>query len=150
MRKNVVKCLIVVLFGVFVLNGCAMVPMGPTVRVLPGAKIPYDQFQRDDQRCQNEANEKTAPAVSKVNGNAILKGIVGTVVGTALGAAGGAAFGNAGAGAGIGTATGGILGTAAGADGTTAGQNDLQSMYNNIYMQCMYAAGHQVPGLLPR
>ena len=75
--------------------GCASIPSGPGVMVLPGGGKSFDQFRFDDHECRQFAN----------------------------GAAAGAAMGDAGAGAGIGLATGALAGAgAANASGRTLQQ----------------------------
>ena len=42
----------------FVLGGCATVPTGPSVMVLPPAGKPFEQFQAEDARCRQWARQQ--------------------------------------------------------------------------------------------
>jgi hypothetical protein len=72
--------------------GCATAPAGPSVMVLPGTGLPFEQFQADVSICR-------AWAAQQVKG----------------------AF-------------------------MDAPSWEVQRRYDNAYVQCMYAKGHQVPG----
>src|SRR6267142_3317101 len=124
------------------LAGCASIPSGPGVMVLPGSSKSFDQFRFDDYECRQYAS-------SQIGGNtpdqaASDSGVKSAVVGAAIGTVAGAALGGsqgAIAGAGIGTAGGALAGTGASArSGYT-----LQQRYDMGYQQCMYAKGHKIP-----
>jgi hypothetical protein len=139
---------IAVLFFIFaVLSGCATVPTGPTIAVVPAPGKPFETFQADDAVCRQWAQQQIGGASpnetfnqSTVNGAAI-----GTLVGTGLGVAIGAATGSAGVGAAIGGATGLLGGMSMGANQGAASSYDLQTKYDIAYGQCMYSKGNQVP-----
>lgn len=128
------------------LTGCATVPSGPSVMVLPGTGKSFEQFQGDDLVCRQWAAQQTgitpgqAAAGSTVGGAA-----VGTVVGAAAGAAIGAAAGSPATGVAVGAGAGMLGGTAVGASRAEAGGYSVQQRYDMTYMQCMYAKGHQIP-----
>jgi hypothetical protein len=73
--------------------GCATAPAGPSVLVLPGTGMPFEQFQADVNVCREWAANQVKGAFVEVP-----------------------AF-------------------------------EVQRRYDNAYMQCMYAKGHQVPSL---
>jgi hypothetical protein len=141
--RNLVLCLA----GV-ALSGCATMPTGPSVLVLPAQGKPFDVFKSEDFDCRNWAAQQTGqqPA-DTVNQNLAGGAAIGTLVGAGLGAAIGAASGNAGSGAAIGAASGLIGGTAV-ASGPAYGAGwEVQRRYDNAYQQCMYAKGNLIPGV---
>ena len=127
---------------VLALTGCANMPSGPGVMVLPGTGMSFDRFSHDNAACQQFALAQvggTSPNQAGIN-----SGVASAAVGTALGAAMGAALdGGQGAavGAGTGLLAGGLVGT-----GTASRSMELnQQRYDAAFIQCMYAKGHQVP-----
>lgn len=125
--------------------GCASVPTGPSVMVLPGTGRPFEQFQADDGSCRDwAARQAGAPGQAATN-SAVSGAVVGTLVGAAAGAALGAAAGNPGVGAAAGAGVGLLGGTAVGASAATPAYGSAQRRYDAAYMQCMYARGHQIP-----
>ncbi len=136
--------------ALLIMAGCApAIPPGPSVLVLPAPYKPFEVFQADDFACRRWAyyqigiSPQEAASQSAVSGAA-----VGTVVGGAAGAALGAAAGDVGTGAAIGAGTGLLVGATSGA---SAGEYDaytLQRRYDQAYVQCMYAKGNQVPGVI--
>jgi hypothetical protein len=129
---------------VVALTGCATIPEGPSVAVMPGPGKPFDQFQVDDVVCRQFARGQIGANPNEVGKQQV---VTGAVVGTALGAAAGAIVGrghseptSAFAGMGL------LAGTAIGADAAGRTQMTLQNRYDIAYMQCMYAKGNQVPG----
>ena len=128
--------------------GCATVPTGPNVTVLPGAGKSFEQFQADDVVCRQWAQQQIGGASPSETGNKNMAtgAVVGTAVGAAMGAAVGAATGNAGAGAAIGGGAGLLGGTAMGSSAGASSEHQLQTRYDIAYQQCMYAKGNQIPG----
>src|SRR6266481_1963834 len=116
------------LLSVAFLAGCASVPSGPAVMVLPGSGKSFDQFRFDDYECRQYAS-------SQVGGNtpdqaASDSGVKSAVVGAAIGTVAGAALGGsrgAIAGAGIGTAGGALAGAGSGSQAarTVQGRYDI-------------------------
>ncbi|MBW2441807.1 MAG: glycine zipper family protein [Deltaproteobacteria bacterium] len=136
------------LMAAAVLAGCATIPAGPGVMVLPAPGIPFEAFQSDDSTCKQWALQQIqVPPHETVNRNIAGGAAVGTLVGAGLGAAIGSASGNAATGAAIGAGSG-FIGGAAAASGPayTAGW-EAQRRYDFAYQQCMYSKGHQIPGL---
>jgi hypothetical protein len=133
-----------------VLVGCATLPTGPSVMVLPAPGKPFEQFQGDDAACRQWAESQVGPPGAPVNQNAVAGGAIGTLLGAGLGAAIGAAAGAPGIGAGIGAGSGLLFGTASGANADQAAGWSAQQRYDAAYQQCMYAKGNQIPGHVQR
>ncbi len=127
---------------IVLISGCVSVPNGPAVMVLPGNGMPFEQFRNDDAVCQQFASFQVGGTTA--NQASVNSGVTSAAVGTALGAAAGAAVGGgqgAAIGAGAGLVGGGLVGTSA----ASSSMYDVQQRYDNAYIQCMYAKGHQVP-----
>ena len=129
------------------LAGCVTYPSGPSMLALPGTTASFDQFRADDFSCRSYAQQITGQtsAQQAASNSGVNSAAVGTAVGATAGALLGAAAGNAGAGAAIGAGGGLLLGSAAGTDAYDASGYGAQDRYDNAYIQCMYAQGHQVP-----
>jgi hypothetical protein len=140
---------LLVLFGVLALSGCATVPTGPSVMVLPAQGKPFEAFQADDSVCRQWAAQQAGAGPSETaNQNLVNGAVLGTLMGAGLGAAIGAASGNPGTGAAIGAASGLIGGTAI-ASGPAYGAGwEVQRRYDMAYQQCMYAKGNHTPSLV--
>lgn len=139
----------VLLFGsaVLALGGCATLPTGPSVMVLPAPGKSFEQFQAEDATCRQWAAQQFgAPPGTPATQNTAVGAAVGTVLGAGLGAAIGAASGHAGTGAAVGAATGLLGGTAVGANSDQYSSWQAQRRYDMAYQQCMYAKGNQIPG----
>lgn len=123
------------------LAGCATVPTGPGVLVLPGTGKSARQFGNDDAVCRQAARLQieTSPSLA-----ATASGIGSAAVGMTLGAAVGAALGGA-RGAAVGAGAGLISGSLAGTDTAADSYHETQKRYDIVYIQCMYAKGHRVP-----
>ena len=136
----------VVLLGTS-LAGCATYPPGPSVMALPGPGVDFAHFQADDTDCQGYAQHASGARSAQQAGtdSAINSAAVGTAVGAAIGALLGAASHSAGAGAAVGAGAGFLLGSAGGVDENRGSAQAAQQRYDNAYVQCMYAKGHQVP-----
>jgi hypothetical protein len=129
------------------LSGCATLPTGPSVMVLPGTGKSFEQFQVDDAACRGWAGQSVGITPQQaVNQNTASGAVVGTALGAAAGALIGAAAGDPGAGAAIGAGSGLLMGTASGASAANLSAWEAQRLYDNTYVQCMYAKGNQVPG----
>ena len=140
---------LLVLFTVMVLSGCATMPIGPTVSVMPSPGKPFEVFMADDGICRDWAQRQiggTSPSQT-ANENAAAGAVIGTVVGAGLGALIGAATGDVGAGAAIGAGAGLLGGTSIGANEGAASEYQLQRRYDIAYQQCMYSRGNQIPGV---
>jgi outer membrane lipoprotein SlyB len=140
-QKIVPLCLLLTL------SGCATLPTGPSVNVLPAQGKSFDTFRGEDASCRQWAQQQLgASAQETADQNVATGAVAGTAVGAGLGAALGAASGHAGAGAAIGAASGLLFGTAAGSNSAQVYGREAQRRYDNAYVQCMYSYGNQVPG----
>ncbi|GAB6141605.1 hypothetical protein JCM14076_23340 [Methylosoma difficile] len=124
------------------LSGCATLPNGPSVMVLPGNHQSFAQFRNDDSVCQQFAAAQVGNTTA--NEAAVNSGVGNAIVGTAVGAAAGAAIGGGG-GAAIGAGTGLVAGSLIGSSTANGSMYELQQRFDAAYIQCMYAKGHQVP-----
>jgi hypothetical protein len=132
---------------ILMLAGCATLPAGPSVMVLPAPGKPFDQFQADDAHCKWWANQQAGLTPQEaVNQNTASGAVLGTLIGAGLGAAIGAASGNPGIGAAIGAGSGLLGGTISGANAGQGYQWEAQRRFDIAYQQCMYAKGNQVSG----
>jgi OmpA family protein len=139
---------ILISFALLVVGGCATIPTGPSVMVLPPPGKPFDMFQAEDSMCRQWARQQIGLTPQETaNQNTVAGAAVGTAIGAGLGAAIGAASGQAGAGAVIGAASGLLLGTASGANSGEFYGEEAQRRYDIAYEQCMYANGNIVPGV---
>ena len=140
------RFMVAVIVVAALLAGCATIPAGPSVMVLPGSGKGFDQFQADDTVCRQWAAQQTgvAPQQAAVS-NTVGSAAVGTVLGAALGAAIGAAAGSPATGAAVGAGAGLLGGTAVGASSAQYAGASLQRRYDASYLQCMYAKGNQIP-----
>ena len=137
------------LFAAATLGGCATMPTGPSVMVLPDPGKPFEVFQSEDLACRNWAAVQTGQQPDEtVSQNLVGGTAIGTLVGAGLGAAIGAASGNVGAGAAIGAASGLVGGAAVASGPAYAAGWEVQRRYDIAYQQCMYAKGNQIPGLV--
>jgi hypothetical protein len=142
------RSLVLLLVGV-ALGGCATMPTGPSVMVLPAQYKPFDVFQSEDLECRIwAAAQMGQQPADAVNQNLAGGAVIGTLLGAGLGAAIGAATGNVGAGAAIGAASGLIGGTAVASGPAYAAGWEVQRRYDNSYLQCMYAKGNLIPGVV--
>jgi len=137
--------ILVALAASLLLGACVSMPTGPGVMVLPGTGKSFDQFRADDMDCRQFASNQVGG--TSPDGAAENSGVKSAVIGTAIGAAAGALIGGRGnpaaAGAGVGLLAGSTMGAGAG----NQSQYELQRRYDYGYQQCMYARGHQIPGV---
>ena len=132
--------------SLLLLTACVTMPVGPSVLVLPGSGISFEQFQEDNAVCQGWAAQQTGASPQQAGENRAAAGaVIGTLVGAGAGAAIGAAVGDPGAGAAIGAGSGLILGTAGGVDAGQGWYYEVQRRYDNAFQQCMYAKGNRIP-----
>jgi len=143
------KFLSVLLILLLVVAGCATLPTGPSVRVLPAPGKSFEQFKVDDAVCRQWAGQQIGMSAQEVaDKNTVSGAAVGTIIGTGLGAAIGSASGDAGTGAAIGAGSGLLVGTSAGAGSGEYYGQETQRRYDIAYEQCMYAKGNQIPGVV--
>lgn len=125
--------------GLF-LTGCAQMPTGPTVAVMPGQNKPFDVFVQDDQVCRTWAAQSIGLAGNDAAAQTLL---ASTITGAAIGAVAGAMIG--GNHPGEGAAFGTLMGAAAGTEQSNATVWHAQRRYDIAYQQCMYSKGNLVP-----
>jgi hypothetical protein len=113
--------------------------------VLPGSGKSFDQFRADDMDCRQYASNQVGGGTP--DGAAENSGAKSAVVGTAIGAAAGALIGGHGNPAAVGAGVGLLAGSTMGAGAANQSQYELQRRYDYGYQQCMYARGHQIPGV---
>ncbi len=109
---------------------------------LPGSGKSFDQFRQDDNECREYASQQIGSNTPRQSSRT--SGVEGAAVGAGLGAAAGAAIGG-GEGAAIGAGLGLLTGALFGASNATSSGNASQQRYDNSYIPCMYAKGHNVP-----
>jgi hypothetical protein len=145
MKTKVIFFLLMMAMG-----GCATIPTGPNVNVMPGPGKTFEEFEADCAVCRQWASQQMERSPQEtVNWNTGVGAAVGTVAGAALGAAIGSAQGHAGTGAAIGAGSGLLIGTTAGANAGQTNGLEAQRRYDIAYQQCMYAKGNQNPGTEP-
>lgn len=140
---------IIALISVFAMTGCATIPSGPSVQVYPGSDKPFDEFQVDDAACRAWAGRGIGLTPDEIRNQSTTSGAaIGTILGAGFGALIGSVSGNVGAGAAIGAGSGLLIGSATGADSGRVYGYEAQRRYDTYYLQCMYARGNQVPGVV--
>lgn len=125
------------------LAGCASIPTGPSVAVMPGPGKPFDQFQADNAICRQFAEQQIGVNPNQVAREQVL---TGAAAGAAIGATSGALMGHGHESAESMAGAGVIVGSAAGANAASASTITLQRRYDIAYQQCMYAKGNLIPG----
>ncbi|PKM12787.1 MAG: hypothetical protein CVV13_04050 [Gammaproteobacteria bacterium HGW-Gammaproteobacteria-3] len=134
--------IIILMAASLAVSSCVSIPDGPSVMVLPGSTLSFQQFRNDDAVCQLYAKAQVGGVTPKQA--SVESGLTSAVVGTALGAAVGAAI-DGGSGAAIGAGSGLAGGTIVGTGAASSSAYEAQQRYDIAYIQCMYAKGHQVP-----
>ncbi len=122
------------------LAGCAEMPIGPTVAVMPSPNKPFEVFMQEEQLCRDWA----AHSIGQPGNEHARDQLLGSALaGAAIGATAGALMGGhreAGAGAAMGT----VMGAAAGSGQGNLSAARAQRQYDIAYQQCMYAKGNSV------
>lgn len=129
-----------VLLPALLLTACAETPMGPTAMVLPGPGKDYATFQQEQNFCKSQANAAVQGQAGRENRRALYGGLATTALGAGLGAAAGG-----GTGAGIGAGAGALGGALGGGLYSRNQQGNIQTQYNNAYVQCMIAYKNVLP-----
>ena len=107
MRPNAILISVLVL-----LTGCAELPLGPSVAVMPAPGKPFDLFVSEESICRHYAEQQVGISPQQTAQNSTATGAVaGTALGAAAGGAIGAAFGSPGPGAAVGAGTGLLTGS---------------------------------------
>lgn len=130
-------------------TGCATLPTGPSVVVLPAQGKPFEVFQAEESICRNWAGGQIGISPQEAAETSTATGaVIGTALGAGVGAVLGAASGHGGPGALIGAGSGLLLGTSVGADAGRVYGWEAQRRYDIAYLQCMYAKGNQIPATI--
>ena len=129
--------------GLIFLGGCASVPEGPGVMVLPGTGKSFEHFRFDDHECRQYASGFVDGRTPE--GAAADAGARSTAAGAVIGGLAGAAIGGSGRSVAAGAALGGAGGALAGTGAGSQSSRSLQHRYDMGYQQCMYAKGHKIP-----
>jgi len=125
-----------------VLAGCASIPNGPSVAVMPAPGKSFEQFNAEDSVCRQFAQKSIGTSASQAASDSEMKSIAaGTAIGVVAGILG---AGNRN-GSGVGAAVGMLEGAAIGTGEAQHSQKDFQRRYDIAYEQCMYAKGNQLP-----
>lgn len=125
-----------------VLVGCASMPSGPRVAVMPAPGKPFELFVQEDQICRQYATQSIGQSVNEFGRQSFANS---AAAGVALGAvAGGLMGGHDGVASGAGTGL--LMGSMIGAGENDYGVSEAQRRYDIAYQQCMYAKGNQLPG----
>ncbi len=138
---------IIIFFSILAVGGCATLPTGPSVTVLPAPGKSFDQFRAEDAACRQWAQQQLGTSPQQTYEQNVATGAAaGTAIGAGVGAAIGSGSGHAGEGALIGAVGGLLVGSSAGSEAGQASGSAAQRRYDISYIQCMYAYGNQVPG----
>lgn len=147
MKRNPI---VLILLAGWLVGGCATIPPGPSVLVMPGGGKSFEAFQADDATCRSwSQNQAGWQANETVNQNLVGGTAAGGLLGAAAGALIGAASGSTGPGAAIGAGAGLLAGAAMAHNRAYGAGWEVQRRYDNAYQQCMYAKGHQIPAVEP-
>jgi hypothetical protein len=123
------------------LAGCAPMPTGPSIAVMPAPNKPFEVFVQEEQLCRSWAAYSIGQAGNDAAADAMLRS---TVTGAAIGTIAGVMVGgerSAGSGAALGT----MVGATAGANQSSVTAWNAQRRYDVAYQQCMYSKGNLVP-----
>lgn len=142
-RREVVVMRYSIFAAIFLglLAGCASIPNGPSVAVMPAPGKPFDLFVAEDNMCRQFAQQSIGTSANQAATESAAKSIA---VGTAIGAVAGAIGGNSNS-AGTGAAIGLLSGAAIGSDEARYSGYEAQRRYDIAYEQCMYSKGNQIP-----
>lgn len=132
---------ILLLLAALGVAGCVSMPSGPSVLVLPGTGMGFEQFRQDDAVCRQYAAGQSGLSAEGAADNAAVRS---AAVGATIGAVAGAVIDGR-RGAGVGAGTGLVVGSVAGANTAQVSGYEAQRRYDNAFIQCMYAKGHRVP-----
>jgi len=123
--------------------GCASLPTGPDVAVMPGPGKSFEQFQRDDRSCRDYAEHGVGTDPGKAGATSVAEG---AGVGLGAGAATGAVLsGGRPGGIVVGALWGLIVGSAVGSSNAAPSEREAQRRYDIGYEQCMTSKGNRLP-----
>jgi hypothetical protein len=124
------------------LGGCASIPDGPSVAVMPAPNKPFEVFLKEDKECRQFARQSIETTANKAAAESAGKSMA---AGAALGAVAGAAMGGNQDSMNTGAAIGMLQGAMIGTNEARYSRNETQRRYDIAYEQCMYAKGNQLP-----
>jgi len=128
--------------AIMVMGGCASMPTGPRVAVMPAPGKPFELFVQEDKICRQFA----AQSIDKTANDRASEAFVGSAAaGVAIGATVGGLLGGH-DGAASGASMGLLSGSMIGAEESHYSASDAQRRYDIAYQQCMYSKGNQLPG----
>jgi len=123
--------------------GCATVPAGPSVMVMPGPGKPFDVFQQEDMGCRQYARMQIgASPQDTINKSTAAGAVIGGAAGAALGS-----LTHSGQGTAFGAISGALIGASEGSGQGRYYGYEAQRRYDIAYQQCMYANGNMVPSV---
>ncbi len=135
------KYFVLSLAFVGILTGCASMPNGPSVAVMPPPGKPFEIFAAEDNMCRQFAQNSIGTTAGQAATDSEAKSIAaGTAIGAVAGALGGGRQG-----VGSGAAMGMLGGAAMGSGAAQYSGREAQRRYDIAYEQCMYAKGNQLP-----
>ncbi|MBF0554587.1 MAG: hypothetical protein HQK96_08550 [Nitrospirae bacterium] len=119
--KRYLKCLVLMVVAagsLSLLNGCiTTTALAPRINVMPAPGKPLDLFQQEVEECKQWATQQVGGPRAVAHAQK-------------------SAF-----------MTGMLLGPDASGANAAQANADMQQLYDNAYVQCMYAKGNQVPDL---
>jgi hypothetical protein len=131
------------LLATLLLGGCATMPTGPDVAVMPGPGKTFEQFKLDDHICRDHAERSLGTNPGQAGAASVGEG---AGIGVGAGAAAGALMSGGRPGGIVGGAIWGlILGSAVGASNAEPSEREAQRRYDIAYEQCMSAKGNRIP-----
>jgi hypothetical protein len=123
--------------------GCAAMPTGPDVAVMPGPGKTFDQFKLDDRVCRDYSEHDLGTDPGRAGAASVAEG---AGVGLGAGAAAGAMLsGGRPGGIVVGALWGLIVGSAVGSSDAAPSEREAQRRYDIAYEQCMTAKGNRIP-----
>jgi hypothetical protein len=121
--------------------GCAEMPTGPTVAVMPAPNKPFEVFMQEEQLCRGWAAHSIGqPGHDAAAQRMLSSTAAGLAIGTLVGAVAGG-HRNVETGAAMGT----VMGAATGTSQSNQTAWSAQRRYDIAYQQCMYSKGNLVP-----
>src|SRR5262249_34312496 len=129
-----------------ILTGCAGVPLGPSVAVMPAPGNPCGFFVSEEPICRHYAEQQVGISPQQATQNSTATGAVAcTALGAAAGGAIGAAFGAPGPGAAVGAGTGLLGGSAVDWNNGYVATWTIQPPYDISSPHLLYPNPHPIP-----
>ena len=123
--------------------GCASMPTGPDVAVMPGPGKTLDEFKAEDRVCRDYSERNLGTDPGRAGAASVAEG---AGVGLGAGAAAGAVMsGGRPGGIVFGALWGLIVGSAVGSSNAAPSEREAQRRYDIAYEQCMTTKGNRLP-----